>query len=276
MYVTMNAEHRSLIDECYSVDGEGFSPEQHEIFSNYEDFEIQRGKIFGIYGRNDFVNPLGIPLIQDQQKTYVEHSSEESFLALHYCENLFSGGKLNAQTEQGEVSIFIEEWSEQLSGETEEKRYGAAATAMQILEAFEGRTTGLNNESISRTDVFYGVQGIAESLGPVLARRLPDSIVELFKIPTDCSQVSDSSYIRVDTERLRFYATSLKGIISRAHTLDGDMNWLYLTAGLDDMLRLLQIDWIMDYCESLQQCVDYLESTAQDFEGIEAKLETMD
>ncbi|QNU67815.1 DUF2974 domain-containing protein [Ruminiclostridium herbifermentans] len=74
-YVTITSQYNYLINNCFNFDGQGFSPEAiAEFISRYgkEAYLQAVNKMFGFYAENDYVNPLGIPVIPEENRTYFE------------------------------------------------------------------------------------------------------------------------------------------------------------------------------------------------------------
>lgn len=80
--------------------------------------------------------------------------------------------------------------------------------------------------------------------------------------------------IVINTDIMRGYAESLRSVSYRAKTLDGRMNRLYWKLGIDwdtlwNLGKLLKSGMVLDYAWRLDSCVNYLDSTANDFDYAE-------
>ncbi|WP_043932159.1 Mbeg1-like protein [Bacillus sp. EB01] len=78
-------------------------------------------------------------------------------------------------------------------------------------------------------------------------------------------------YIEVNTYKLRHYAARLNRVRARIRDLDGDMNSLYLTAGLLDILSILRANSLPSSYK-MNKCINYLEDTAEAFERAERNI----
>lgn len=83
---------------------------------------------------------------------------------------------------------------------------------------------------------------------------------------------SANTYIRVDTNSLRNYASRLARVNQRVTGLDERMNSLYGKVGLCDLWDLLQADALTGYSWRLRRCINYLNDTASEFEYVEQSI----
>ena len=74
-------------------------------------------------------------------------------------------------------------------------------------------------------------------------------------------------HFKVDTDRLRNYATRLSSVNKRLNTLDGNLNGLYLQVGLLDILDILVANILISESRSLNQAISYLNDAASRFEA---------
>lgn len=163
-YTTLMAKNASLIDSCYTMDGQGFSPEAIAAFKEKygeEGFAQICQKMQSICGENDYVNPLGIMVIPEGNRMYIETPvNQTDFAGLHELKNYFLEdaqsntyrGEINNETEQGEVGRFSAAESAMIMNLPPGEREAAAMTIMQICEMFEGRTDGLDGETLTLED----------------------------------------------------------------------------------------------------------------------------
>ena len=176
-YVTMTTEYDRVVSACYNIDGQGFSEKAiarwKRSYSDQE-YEARRGKITGIYGENDYIHVLGRSIVREDQTYYVKTPvAVENFAGYHDIKYMFATPKM----EQGEESGMIFSGSKNsyvaepglllacaaaLSAEVmkmpEEKRDGAAAVLMQLMELSGKKKRGQNGEVLTKRDVedFYG------------------------------------------------------------------------------------------------------------------------
>lgn len=187
-FVTMETRYGDRIDACYSVDGQGFSPQAVKRWKNKygtSGFEERTGKIQGIHGENDYVSALGYCIIPRGNIRYVRTPAESgNFAGYHDIKYMFAKrnedsntgeytiafqGRKNAYTSErgilGEYAAYLSAWVMALPGTT---RDGCAAVVMQVMESLQGVKTGLNGEKLSLFDLFdftsAGVPVVVSSL----------------------------------------------------------------------------------------------------------------
>ena len=167
-YVTINSTYKDYIDQCISLDGQGFSPEAIAAFKEKygeEAFREYLEKMYSINGENDYVNPLGVKVILDDHTYYIKTPSEQdNFPAGHDLKYFFAlydenrdpvftdgkqqfGGEMNPETDRGLLSLTAEELSEALMKLPPDERNDAAMVIMQLMENSDGGKTGLNGET---------------------------------------------------------------------------------------------------------------------------------
>lgn len=78
--------------------------------------------------------------------------------------------------------------------------------------------------------------------------------------------------IKVDTFKLRDYASRIYDVNRRISNLDGRMDSLYWRVGLLDLWNLMQADLMTGYSWRLLRAASYLNDTASDFDAIETEL----
>lgn len=81
-------------------------------------------------------------------------------------------------------------------------------------------------------------------------------------------------YIKVDTYKLKTYASRLESVKARIRSVDSDLNMLYLTEGFLDILQLM-IAEKLPTTRQMNKVINYLEETAQAFESAENKIMNM-
>lgn len=78
--------------------------------------------------------------------------------------------------------------------------------------------------------------------------------------------------VKVDTFKLRDYASRIYDVNRRIANLDGRMDSLYWRVGLLDLWNLMQADLMTGYSWRLLRAASYLNETASDFDSIETEL----
>ncbi len=151
------AIHTDLAKACYSFDGQGFSPEAIEALRarHGDGFDGRRQRIYSFSAENDYVNVLGERLMPPEQIYYFK-----SWQGIHAIEAMLSaGGRLRRQSEQGELSRYVEEVSARLMRLPPRIRKYATLGVMNIFQRFlgEGAPVGGDRVSIEQTVVGMGV-----------------------------------------------------------------------------------------------------------------------
>lgn len=160
------AAHSDLVRECYSFDGQGFSPEALAALQKRHGprLEARRRRIFSLSADNDYVNVLGQRLMPPQNVYYL--GSDHGF---HYLEALFdAAGRLHPLCEQGELSRFVEGVSHKLMALPPAIRQHAALGVMNLFQKYLGRGTPVNGDAVSVQQTVAGLGiSIALLLGQV-------------------------------------------------------------------------------------------------------------
>ncbi len=187
-FVTMETKYDSLVDVCYSVDGQGFSEKAIESWKNRygsTTYEERREKLYGIHGENDYVSVLGNSIIPEKQIRYIRTPVEKSnFAGYHDIKYMFASlardpqtgkyvtffhGRKNSDTGvQGELGKYAMALSGSVMMLPPDVRDGCAAVIMQLMEAASGKIKGINGERLTGEDLkdftIQGIPLIAESL----------------------------------------------------------------------------------------------------------------
>ncbi|MBQ8725210.1 MAG: DUF2974 domain-containing protein, partial [Oscillospiraceae bacterium] len=151
-FITM---HSDIIDECYSFNGQGFSPEAINAMKGQfkEKYDLRRNKIYSLASDNDFVNVLGIYLVPETHIYYFEAS-----LTAHPIEHmLYSDGSFRDQCEQGWLSRYTESISSDLMRLTPAVRRYAARGIMNIFQKYVGKDDPVNGGVISKEETLAGI-----------------------------------------------------------------------------------------------------------------------
>lgn len=163
------AIHSDLIDNCYSFDGQGFSPEALASFEMQygAKFEARRQNIYSFSTDNDYVNVLGERLMPQNNIYYFE-----SHMGFHYLEAMLNAnGKFKRQCEQGELSRYVETVSQRLMSMPPHIRKYATLGVMNVFQRFLGEGIPVNQDNVSIEQTIIGM-GVAVEL---LLRQLYES-----------------------------------------------------------------------------------------------------
>ncbi len=159
------AIHSDLVNECYTFDGQGFSPESlSSLKEQYgKEYENRRHKIRSFSADNDYVNVLGERLMPKTNIYYLKSKG-----GLHYLESLIdNNGKFYPQCEQGKLSAYVESVSEELMKLNPKTRQYAALGVMNIFQKYLGKGIPVNDDHVS---VEKTIIGIAIATGAFLYR----------------------------------------------------------------------------------------------------------
>ena len=83
---------------------------------------------------------------------------------------------------------------------------------------------------------------------------------------------SANPLVKVDTYKLRDYASKIYDVNGRIAKLDGRLDSLYWRVGLLDLWKLMQADLMTGYSWRLLRAASYLSDTASDLDAIETEL----
>ncbi|MDR1157511.1 MAG: hypothetical protein LBK75_04295, partial [Oscillospiraceae bacterium] len=78
-------------------------------------------------------------------------------------------------------------------------------------------------------------------------------------------------YFKVDTEKLRSYATRIHNVNNRLRRLDNELRGLYWQVGLLDIWDIVRANFLTSGSPTLNQIKSYLNDTASRFETAESK-----
>ncbi len=152
------AIHSGLAKECISFDGQGFSPEAINAFKNTlgADYEKRKKHICSFSSANDYVNVLGVRLVNEEHIYYFKSGK-----GIHYIESILKkSGKLRPQCEQGKLSAYMETISDDLMVLKPSVRQYAVLGIMNIFQKYLGEGTPVNGDSVSVPKTALGI-GIA-------------------------------------------------------------------------------------------------------------------
>jgi hypothetical protein len=158
-YITMFSIYGTLIDRCLNYDGQGFSDEAvADMIARYgeEYYEMQKRKIFGIYGENDYVHMQGNQqLVPEDQRFYVSTPGREGLEGFPDYHDIFCmivDGKLVYVADPGPLGELAYNLVEDINKLPKEQQEAAARVIMSLLEGIEGSPDGLHGESVSFLD----------------------------------------------------------------------------------------------------------------------------
>lgn len=147
--------HSDLVDECFSFDGQGFSTEAVAAFKRQHgaEFAARRRRIRSLSADNDYVNVLGDRLMPDTQIYYFE-----SALGLHDLEAMLdSDGYFLPQSEQGQLSRYMETVSEKLMSLRPAVRQLVTLGVMNVFQQYLGKATPENADTVSPEQTIAGI-----------------------------------------------------------------------------------------------------------------------
>lgn len=181
-FITINSD---LVDNCYSFDGQGFSPEALNSFADKYglDYEKRRQRIMSFCCYNDYVNVLGERAVPEDHVIYFNSAfGDENVMGYHYMDDILDEtGKFNMQREQGEFSEYIMHMSSEIMDLPPEMRQSVTLGLMNVAQSFLGDGVPVNGDSVS---VFTTALGTYLGAIPVLEGLLesPEGIEALSEI----------------------------------------------------------------------------------------------
>lgn len=257
VFVTMESSYADRIDRCYSVDGQGFSEAADQRFRRKytsEEYESRVQKLYGVYGENDFVSPLGCGLIPEDHISYIRTPVEKSNIAgYHDIKYLFatltfdvaagvyvttfSGRKNEEVSQRGNLGNYVAELSDAVMALPSEERSGAAGVLMRFVEGFSGRKDGLNGEKLTWADfmsfVKEGIPAIVTTTfgsgegGRLLGQALfGDSFLK--ELPAGILLEADYLSVEREAAALKELAGEVQGIGEEMQDYTAQLPWYML------------------------------------------------
>lgn len=169
-FVTINSD---LVDNCYSFDGQGFSPEALKALEEKYGikFEERRQRILCFATDNDYVNILGERLAPEDHVFFFESPiGDDNAIGYHYMEAMLDkNGNFNKQCEQGELSEYVENVSKELMDMDPSLRQYATLGIMNLCQKYMGKGTPVNGDEVSTEET---VAGLGISIAPLLLNLL--------------------------------------------------------------------------------------------------------
>lgn len=156
--VTLFSEHSNLIDSCYSLDGQGFSPEAIAYLKETlgeEEYQRRLEKMYALRGENDYVSGLGVTVIPEENTYFIDTNEDAmDFPGHHKVQNMLDeNGHLLPEGEQGPYSAFAEQLSEKWMALPPEERAECAMVIMQIMELGDDIKVGLDGDHMTLDDL---------------------------------------------------------------------------------------------------------------------------
>ena len=157
-FVIMMSEYSDLIANGYSLDGQSMSPEALDYMRDVlgeEEFERRRQKLYSFSADNDYVNILGVTkdgrLVPDDHIFFLE--SNLNGFGWHFADCFLNeDGTLTNFTEQGGLSHYLQNLSEQVMNLKPPIRGIVTNSAMTILQMIKGNDHPVNG-------VWTGIDG---------------------------------------------------------------------------------------------------------------------
>ena len=257
-YVTINSRYRDYIDECFSLDGQGFSPEAIAYFKEKygEDYEEAIRKMVSVCGEDDFVNPLGVKVIPDDRTYYIDTPREDTdFVACHDLKYFFSyfdedgevrfGKEMNPETDRGLVSINAMNISNDLMKLPPEERNEVSLFIMHMMERNEGNPIGLNGETLTVEHVIGFIkEGVPEILYTLLFTKDGQEFLKKYgpefleKAYQEMGPIKFVAYGTVIIHYLPVIASIAVGAYLLAHLTDAMMNLIKKIEEISKSLKM--------------------------------------
>ncbi len=125
-----------IVENCYSFDGQGFSP---EALAQFAHFERRRARIWSISAQNDYVNVLGEPAVSEQKRLFCKTREGMHGLSEHRLEAILQpDGQLTEWCEQGEFSQKLQALSAQVMALPPRLRKYATTGLMNLVQEYIG------------------------------------------------------------------------------------------------------------------------------------------
>ncbi|MBQ4526620.1 MAG: DUF2974 domain-containing protein [Clostridia bacterium] len=140
--------HSPYADECYSFNGQGFSPEAVKSFEKNlgPDFDKRRLKMHGICANDDYVSALGKRIIPDENMHFFESEN-----GIHGIDAILNKtGALRDEVPKSRLSKYAESISDEFLSLSPGFRKIAASPLMSMFEKYlgNGKPINMSNEEI--------------------------------------------------------------------------------------------------------------------------------
>lgn len=238
-YAYMASEHADLIDNCYSLDGQGFSAAAVEKFKKRygNRYEEKLSHMYSICGKDDYVHQWGQVIIPDENTYYVE-TKKNGFYPWHHITYMTGDGNevytgLQWKKEenkivngsQGTVGAFVNALVEKMMKLDDEDLNGSAVAAMFLIDFFKNHCNVdiLGDRKVKPSDfvdlLAHGVPTLIAALftteeGRALLKSLIDSVYQKYGAGGAVAVVAVVSLLLV------VLAPMVTGIVILANVLD--------------------------------------------------------
>lgn len=145
-YVTLASNNCTLVDACYSFDGQGFSDAaRSEFIRNLGEaaYQAQLSKMYSINGENDPVHELGFVVIPSENTYYVNVEDNSGLEGIHGLQFMLIKGEINLDLEnridQGPIGKFAKKLSEEMMKLNDEDLRDCALSVMFLIESLTNR-----------------------------------------------------------------------------------------------------------------------------------------
>lgn len=294
VFVTMESSYADRIDRCYSVDGQGFSEAAEQRFRrkySTEEYDARVQKLYGVYGENDYVSPLGHSLVPKEHISYIRTPVEKENLAgYHDIKYLFatltfdvaagayvttfSGRKNEEVSKRGDLGNYAAALSDEVMELPVGERSGAAGVLMQLIEGFSGRKDGLNGEKLTWSDlmnfVTNGIPAIVTTTlgsgegGRLLGQALfGDSFLR--ELPAGMLLAADYEALGREAGSLKGLAKETQRIGEELHGYAAQIPWYMLQKQLlSGHLQRISED-LQEFSVKMDQLSDQQEQIAENY-----------
>ena len=155
------AVNSKLVAECYSFDGQGFSPEAISKFNkSFSDYRTRQNKIYSISTDKDIVNVLGKRVVPEKNIFFLRSSDIQGGpCPYHRMEALLDeDGFLNPACPQSKTSQFIQSVSDTVMSMPPKRRKDVPRSIMSIFQNYMGGDTEpVGGEQVSKGEMAKGI-----------------------------------------------------------------------------------------------------------------------
>ncbi len=268
-YVTIVTDR---IQRCVSIDGQGFSEEFLEKYS--EDISQKSSRILSISARNDVVNALMFSIAGEA--IYIDTEFQLDLFNYHKPNILLdSEGNLLSDTSRSVIATAITEYTTyiMLNYSLVQKKF-LADGVIAILERLD---SGESEESTAQIvfATIMAIQCLSDEICSIMQEYgklevLLGLITSYFS--DEIKAPVDDTKIVVNTAKLRNYADALSQLNKRVANLE--VRIVSVSGTLDTSTRQLlgEGDILEGGKASVKKCIEYLNATATDFDQVENEI----
>ncbi len=285
-YVTMTSENRGLIDACYSLDGQGFSPEAIERFKKLSDYDEQLDKLWSISGINDPINQLGDRLVPEDHVYYVKQDNVDSLnpFAYHELTNMLNCDGLNEIDPDGSigaVAMLFKLIYQHVRDLDAEEREALSKIVMEFVEWKLGDLE-LSTAYVSDADILCILNLAINALlqnNATLAQvynMIMDAIDKwVITVKNDAySQANNNPDIYINTDSfwsLGCRIETVQKMVKQVEKLLDDVYWWNTSLSVSEYHSVGNANRRVGSTFKLGLCASYLFATAEEFNAIEQK-----